>query len=123
MLSDITVLLPCHSLDDFPVHHRGAAAEGLLSAWTAAWHPALLAAVGKTPVWHRADEPPAECAGRLLIVPSVSANELPDGYADRARKEGAILIAALPQREAMVEELVRATAGTRSENAFPNVAS
>ena len=68
MISDITVLFPCHSLDDFPTHLRGSEAEGLLSAWTAVWHPALLAAVGKTPIWHRADEPPQECADRLLIV-------------------------------------------------------
>ena len=38
--TDLTVLLPCHSLEDFPLYHEGAEADGLLAAWSALWHPA-----------------------------------------------------------------------------------
>jgi alpha-mannosidase len=123
MLSDITVLFPCHSLDDFPTHHQGALAEGLLSAWTAAWHPQLLAALGKTPTWHRADEPPEDCSGRLLIVPKVSADELPDGFADRARQRGAILVDSVPQRKSLIDELLRVSATSPPNGSLPNTVS
>ena len=83
-LTDLVVLVPCHSLEDFPTHHTGRAAEGLLAAWSAPWHPALLAAALKTPAWHRADDPPAPSAGLMIFVPTVVAAELPDDY-QRAR--------------------------------------
>ena len=53
----ITVLLPCHSLEDFPVWSRGQEAEDLLAAWTAAWHPLLVATVGRMPSWRGIDRP------------------------------------------------------------------
>ena len=115
MISDITVLFPCHSLDDFPTHLRGSEAEGLLSAWTAAWHPALLAGVGKTPIWHRADEPPQECADRLLVIPKVAERDLPDGYADRARQMGAVWVDSVPQRAALIDQLLQALATSRPD--------
>jgi hypothetical protein len=64
-----TVFLPCHTLDDFPTWLEEAEADDLLAAWTAAWHPALVAAVGGPPTWASVDLPPP--AGPLLgIVPA-----------------------------------------------------
>ena len=57
--SKLLVVLPCHSLEDFPIHHRGEEAADLLANWTAIWHPALIASVGAKPDWHQADNP--EC--------------------------------------------------------------
>ena len=34
--TELTVLLPCHSLEDFPVYHEGAQADELLAAWCCA---------------------------------------------------------------------------------------
>ena len=31
-LEELTVLLPCHSLEDFPMYYEGEAAEGVLDA-------------------------------------------------------------------------------------------
>ncbi|MBU6309303.1 MAG: hypothetical protein KJS77_06120 [Planctomycetes bacterium] len=68
-LERTTVFLPCHTLDDFPTWLEEAEAEDLLSAWTAAWHPAVVAAVGAAPVWASIDLPVPQ--GPLLgIVPS-----------------------------------------------------
>lgn len=64
-----TVFLPCHTLDDFPTWLEEAEADDLLAAWTAAWHPCLIASVGEPPRWASIDLPIAD--GPLLgIVPS-----------------------------------------------------
>ena len=65
----IVVFLPCHSLDDFPTWLDEREADGLLAAWTAAWHPTLIAAVGSAPGWTSVDAPPADPAPLLGIVP------------------------------------------------------
>ncbi len=56
----VTVLFPCHTLDDFPTWLEEAEAECLLAAWTAAWHPALIAATGQPPAWASVDLPPPD---------------------------------------------------------------
>lgn len=66
----ITVLLPCHSLEDFPVWSRGQEAEDLLAAWTAAWHPLLVATVGRMPSWRGIDRPADGLLGSVAIVPA-----------------------------------------------------
>lgn len=90
--SELTVLLPCHSLEDFPVYHEGAAADELLSAWCALWHPALLAGTGAVPTWHRIDMPPEELSGRLIMVPPFCRDRLPAGFTGHAAAEGACLV-------------------------------
>ncbi|HJN10149.1 MAG TPA: hypothetical protein QF564_15795 [Pirellulaceae bacterium] len=89
---ELVILLPCHSLEDFPHHHEGDEAAGLLAAWTSLWHPALIASANAAPTWSRVDDTPENLADRLLIVPSVSENELPTGFVQRAQSEGACLI-------------------------------
>jgi len=66
----ITVYLPCHSLDDFPTWLDEAEAEALLTAWTAAWHPWLIASVGAAPWWSSVDLPPVSDAAVLGVVPT-----------------------------------------------------
>lgn len=96
--AEIAILLPCHSLEDFPLYQEGREAEGLLSAWTALWHPALLAAAERLPTWHRADSPPEEVAGRLFIVPPMCEPQLLAGWANRAHDEGARLVRGVHKR-------------------------
>jgi len=56
----VTVLLPCHGIDDFPTWLEDEQADQLLAAWTAVWHPAIIAAVGRPPAWVSLDGPPPE---------------------------------------------------------------
>jgi hypothetical protein len=56
----VTVLLPCHGIDDFPTWLEDEQADQLLAAWTAVWHPAIIAAVGRPPAWTSLDGPPPE---------------------------------------------------------------
>ncbi|WP_145120918.1 hypothetical protein [Rosistilla oblonga] len=78
------VLLPCHSLEDFPTQLRGDDAHGLLVGWSVLWHPAVIALTGKMPSWHRADSPPEDLSGSIVIVPSASESDLPTGTKARA---------------------------------------
>ena len=99
----LIVLLPCHSLEDFPTHHEGDDAAGLLAAWTALWHPALIACSGKMPSWYRADSPPEDVTNKLIVVPGVSQSQLPTGFLQRAESESACLIHSQLDRSRIIE--------------------
>jgi alpha-mannosidase len=107
-VTELVVLLPCHSLEDFPTYHTGEAAEGLLAAWSALWHPTLLAAALKTPVWRRIDDPPAPADGMLIVVPTVADDQLPENYAASAAEAGAGLIQGLHRRKDILERALAA---------------
>jgi alpha-mannosidase len=97
-IEELVVLLPCHSLEDFPVHHEGEEAAGLLAAWSGLWHPALIAAAGRTPVWYRADAPPENLKNRVVAVPQVSDSLLLPGWPTRAKADGAKLLRKMTDR-------------------------
>src|SRR5690349_9175972 len=90
--AELAILLPCHSLEDFPVYQEGPDAEGLLAAWSALWHPALLASAQRLPTWYRADSPPDDVANRLFVIPSLSEPLLVAGWTSRANDEGACVV-------------------------------
>lgn len=102
------ILLPCHSLEDFPVHSEGEEADGLLAGWTALWHPALIHATGRTPEWCRLDSPPSEVRGRLLIIPPGGRVELPTGFVQRARGEGACVVKGKTDRAEILQAALEA---------------
>jgi alpha-mannosidase len=93
-----SVILPCQSWDDFPTHLGNQASAELLAAWTSLWHPALLAATGRLPGSHQAEEPPdpASLEGELVLVPPPSRQRMPSDWCDRLRMTS-------PQNPAPVE--------------------
>ncbi|MEX2185602.1 MAG: hypothetical protein WD875_02365 [Pirellulales bacterium] len=99
---ELIVLLPCHSLEDFPVHYEADEAEAVLSAWSALWHPRLIASAEAMPTWQRVDCPPETLAGRLVVVPEMCDRELPAGYISRAEEEGAAVVRKLRHRHEIV---------------------
>src|SRR5438067_2259996 len=102
---ELIILLPCHSLEDFPTYHEGDDANSLLASWSALWHPALLAAAGKAPTWRRIEDPPADVRERLIVVPSVCVQRLPTGFAQRVKDEGGVLVRKTGSREEILEEI------------------
>jgi alpha-mannosidase len=104
------VLLPCHSLEDFPQYHTGDDAEGLLAGWTVLWHPLLLAATEKLPRWWRADFPPDDCAGKLFIVPPLCERQLAAGWTQRVAGEGAKVVRQLTHRQDVLAAVLAAIA-------------
>jgi alpha-mannosidase len=101
---ELVILLPCHSIEDFPLHHEGERAEGLLANWTALWHPALIASAKTMPSWRRAEDRFESMENKLILVPQVSEDDLPSGFAARAEKEGACLIRDKTDRSAILAE-------------------
>jgi alpha-mannosidase len=112
---ELIILLPCHSLEDFPTYHEGDDANSLLASWSALWHPALLAAAEKAPSWRRIEDPPSEVRDRLIVVPSICLQRLPTGFAQRVKDEGGVLIRNTGSRAEIMEsalvELRNATDG------------
>src|SRR5438132_5282526 len=109
---ELIILLPCHSLEDFPTYHEGDDANSLLASWSALWHPVLLAAAGQAPTWRRIEDPPSEVRERLIVVPSVCVDRLPTGFAQRVKDEGGVLIRKTASREEIVAAALEGVAGT-----------
>ncbi len=101
--NDIVILIPCHSLEDFPTELDEKDAESLLNAFAVAWHPELLASTRVIPGWHRSDEPPQFLADRLLLVPKTAEDWLPYGWIDEAESNGATVVSGKIHRDEMAE--------------------
>ena len=116
--SQLVIMLPCHSLEDFPLHHEGDEAQGLLANWTAMFHPRLVHSAGAMPTWARVDDPPDELSGRLLLIPSVASGDIPAGFAARANNEGAVVIRDKLDRDEIIRlALAEIDAGSPSPDA------
>ena len=98
----LLVLIPSHSLEDFPTDVGEDEAASALNAFADVWHPALLASAGVLPTWHRADTPPEDPGKRLMIVPKSAESWLPGGWADHARGRGATVVEGLTDRQEMI---------------------
>ncbi len=105
---ELIVLLPCQSLDDFPTNLTGEDAEGLLAGWSALWHPALLAAVGKMPTWRTAEFGPESWTGKLIVLPPVVEKTFAGDLESRAANESAHLVRGMHRREDIVAALLSA---------------
>lgn len=97
--TDLVILIPCHSLEDFPTELPDDQATSLLNCFAVAWHPRFLAMSKTLPAWDRADEPPDTLENRLMLVPTAANDWIPGGWTDRARLEGAVVIDGLESRE------------------------
>lgn len=119
MFDELIVLLPCHSLDDFPTNLRGEEAEGVLAAWSALWHPALIAAVGKMPTWRPAEFSPDSLSGKLIVVPPAAEKKFPGDLDELAQRGGATVVSGLSKRDQIVAALLKAVgnAGVQCEAA------
>jgi len=98
----VVVLIPSHSLEDFPTELGDKQAESLLNAFSVAFHPKLVVATGLMPGWHRADEPTTDVDGSLIIVPTACDDQLPAGWVELAREQGAVVVSGLHDRCDMV---------------------
>jgi alpha-mannosidase len=105
---DVVILIPSHSLEDFPTEQGERPAAGLLNAFAVAYHPAWLAGMSQIPRWHRADDPPQPHAEQLVIVPEVCEGWLPHDWVTEARNHGAVVLDQIHDRPALVEAALAA---------------
>lgn len=99
----LIVLLPCNSLEDFPTQYHGDDAQGLLAAWSALWHPALVAAAQAKPIWFRVSSPPDLTGPRAIVIPTVSESELAADYPAQAQATEAVVIRHLIDRQEIIQ--------------------
>lgn len=104
---EIQILIPCHSLEDFPTEQNDTSAASLLNSFTVAYHPLLLAWTGDLPRWRRADDPPPPRRGQLVLIPTVSDDWLPHGWVEGAREAGAVVVSGLSDRQEMIEAALK----------------
>lgn len=100
-LQEIVILIPSHSLEDFPTEQTDKPAASLLNSFVVSWHPALLAAAEVLPRWRRADEPTVVNSTQLIFVPTVCDDWLPHGWVEDARSAGATVISGFDDRADM----------------------
>src|SRR5579872_816621 len=98
---DLIVLIPCHSLEDFPAELGEDDAASLLNAFAVAWHPALLAQAKLLPRWHRADDPPDASQKRLIFLPTSCESWVPAGWAERVASAGCVVVRGISERSGM----------------------
>lgn len=122
MLNDVVILIPCHSLEDFPTDLGEKPAEGILNAFAVAWHPWVLAQTRSLPGWHRADSPPEPIAGRLIVVPTACDDRLESDWIGRQRDAGSFVISGIHKRDELLTELLTAARGWIPPRSRPTVA-
>ncbi len=105
---EIQILIPCHSLEDFPSEQTDQPAASLLNSFAVAYHPRLLAWAGELPRWRRADDPPLPGRGQLILIPTASDGWLPHGWAEEARLAGSIVVSGLSDRREMLAAALKA---------------
>jgi len=111
----LIVVLPCRSIEGYSLDREVEHADELLSAWSALYHPALLADAGTLPRWVSADEPPQDPGHSLILVPPSSQQVLAADWPEQATHAGACVIAGLRRRDEMIAaalERLDAGAGT-----------
>lgn len=102
--NEVVILIPAHSLEDFPTDLGDDKADSLLNSFSVAFHPALVAMTGLMPSWHRADEPIDNFGGKLYFLPTASDDMVPSGWAQRARDAGAVVVTGPLERDADIRQ-------------------
>ena len=110
----LDLLLPCHSLEDFPTHLVGDLAEGVLANWVARWHPQIISATNTAPSWTTVGEFSAR-SKTIFLLPVASRDEVLYEYPERGvdalheqcEECGATLLADRTDRDELAAEILR----------------
>ncbi|MEE8452481.1 MAG: hypothetical protein V3R99_11225, partial [Thermoguttaceae bacterium] len=102
-LEQLTILLPCHSLEDFTLSRSADEAEQVLCCWSTLWHPALIDEAQAVPSWRSAEDPPQETDGYLFTIPDCSGDLVPVDWVEKAKASGAAVLHPMQNRRAMVD--------------------
>jgi alpha-mannosidase len=110
--SKLLIVLPCHSMEDFPTHHRGSEAADLLAAWTSIWHPALIAGSQAIPIWHQADNPelnldPENSNPLLVVIPAITQPVIDSQLQENLQSNSAIVIDDTSSREQIIQSALQ----------------
>jgi len=99
----VFLLLPCQTLEGYALERQAGHADALLAAWSALYHPALLAAVEALPRWATAQDPPKDPASSLIVVPPACDEIVGADWVEQAAASDSRLIRGPHPRQALVE--------------------
>jgi alpha-mannosidase len=99
---ELTVLLPCQSLENLSLSRDAREAEELLAGWSALYHPVLLGQAENMPKWTAAETPPEPTGDCLIILPGCCDSQLPSDWLARAEAAGARVLRGMGTRERMI---------------------
>ena len=97
-LDQLVVVLPCHTLEDFPVRHDEQNAKSLLAAWTALWHPSLISHAKQMPQWVSSDFVTCDFDNTLVLAPLACAEQLPLEITDAVEAGQSVIISGFAER-------------------------
>lgn len=103
---DLLVLIPSHSLEDFPTELGEKPAEGLLNPFAVAWHPVLIASAQRLPRWRRGDDTPPIEPNTLVLIPTKCTDQVPESWIERARREGMNVITGITERQPLLDAIL-----------------
>lgn len=105
---DVLILLPCQSLENLSLDQSDENAEELLTAWSAPFHPAIVATAERTHRWMAAANPPDAntLENALVFLPKTSESLLPEKWLAEAEAAGVIVIRNLDDRDRVVSKVL-----------------
>lgn len=96
-------LIPCYSLEDFSLYRQSSEVDEIFSAWSALYHPALVAHFGEAPRWEAAGSPSTGKDRKLVVVPPCAEYLVSRTWLKAAEEEGAIIIRHTADRDEILK--------------------
>ncbi len=96
-------LIPCYSLEDFSLYRQASDVDEIFSAWSALYHPALVAHFDEAPRWEAAGSPSTGQKRRLVVVPPCAEYLISHSWLKSAETEGAIVIRHTADRDEILK--------------------
>lgn len=100
--SEVILLIPSHSLEDFPSELSEKPAASLLNVFAVAWHPALLLETQSLPQWRRHDSLDMSQPGRLILVPTSCDETATSEWMQAAQSSGSFVVRGKHERAEML---------------------
>lgn len=100
--SEVVILIPSHSLEDFPSELSEKPAASLLNVFAVAWHPALLLETQSIPFWRRSDSILMDQPGRLVLVPITCDSTVTSEWLQAAQACGSAAVHGKSDRQEML---------------------
>jgi alpha-mannosidase len=99
---EVIILIPSHSLEDFPSELSEKPASSLLNVFAVAWHPALLLETQEIPVWRRYDSVLPDQAGSLFLIPTACDDNVTIEWSQSALAAGSAVVRGQTERKEML---------------------
>ena len=100
--SEVIILIPSHSLEDFPSELSEKPAASLLNVFAVAWHPALLLETQVLPQWMRHDSLDMTRPKRLILVPTGCDDTATGDWMQAAKEAGSFVVRGHHDRKEML---------------------